>query len=214
MKSCFLIYLLCGFVSAQDVLVQPPRSGIKSFAPTEQFHFRVGMARETVLIALGEPKEWISQGRHWTFRPDMSALVWEVYNRKTATNEYEISVVYEADSGQSRLHPVIRVEEVRFTLDRHRSVNQTINDLEEIKSLCAAGCKVRGREDSASRELFLFPPSSSGEKSPSVIFRLSDSSSKEWADADVDFVTLGNVGPALALGFGRITSFPDWAPGK
>src|SRR6185437_14547142 len=99
--------------------------------------FKIGMSQQEMEAAFGEPTsyldvrtqqhlsraEFAAIGGHCACRP--------LYSRKTDRNEYEIVVFEKTDDSQSRLHPTIRVEEIRFRLDRAMSPQEALADIAE-----------------------------------------------------------------------------------
>jgi hypothetical protein len=69
-----------------------------------------------------------------------SGVGWDIYWRKTATNEYRISITYDPDFTNSKLHPVDRVSYIRFELDHPRPIVEVLADLPETSSVCPYSC--------------------------------------------------------------------------
>jgi hypothetical protein len=59
-----------------------------------------------------------------------------IYERKTARNEYEIIIFESVDESQSHLHPVLRVKEVRFELDKDMAPAEALLDIAEARQAC------------------------------------------------------------------------------
>ncbi|HET7871126.1 MAG TPA: hypothetical protein VFL42_01360 [Terriglobales bacterium] len=111
--------------------------------------FRVGMTQAEMHAAFGEPQSYLElrTQRHLTRKEFLAAggvcACRPLYGRKTANNEYEIVIFEKSDDSGSRLHPVIRVEEVRFTLDHDMSPEEALADIAEAKTLCAGRCTIK-----------------------------------------------------------------------
>jgi hypothetical protein len=113
--------------------------------------FRIGMTQPELSAAFGEAQSYfdVEKQRRLTRKEYLAAgdacKCRPLYNRKTAKNEYEIMAYVRPDNSASRLHPVLRVNEVRFTLDRDMSPEEALDDIAEAKALCAGHC-TRGEQ--------------------------------------------------------------------
>jgi hypothetical protein len=109
--------------------------------------FEIGMSREEMIERFGPPPAYYAVSSRRDISPDEYPVVCEVelcrpiYRRRTAVNEYRIVIFETADDSQSRLHPTIRVKEIRFTLDKDMTPDTAVSDIVEAHALCAAGCQ-------------------------------------------------------------------------
>jgi hypothetical protein len=147
MRTAFLL-LLAGIVSS----AQTPT---KSTQPL----FRVGMTAEEMHAVFGEPQsyfdvrsqlhiskeEYLSRQGHCLCRP--------TYFRKTERNEYEITIFETLDDSNSRLHPTLRVGEIRFTLDRAMTEDEASEDISEVKFECGGKCVLLPAQFGGDREI-------------------------------------------------------------
>jgi hypothetical protein len=115
--------------------------------------FRLGMLKQEVLQAFGQPSGcYVPESSQYYPISECAAAhrvwdrVFEVYHRKTATNEYQIEFIYGPDSRESRLHPKIRLGRLDFLLDKPRSADAVLADVPEIALWCSAGCLLSGGE--------------------------------------------------------------------
>lgn len=105
----------------------------------------VGLSRARVMQLYGPPADFFDAGSQLHFRhypPVPVGLVWEEHFRKTPTNEYKIGITYELDESASRLHPTLRVDNVRIDVDRPKAARLVLSDLREVVSICQHGCRI------------------------------------------------------------------------
>jgi hypothetical protein len=105
--------------------------------------FEVGAAETDVYSLMGAPPRYFcvkAQKYVQQAQPGAGDVCRPVYSRKTERNEYEIMLFLEADASQSRLHPVQRVKEIRFTFDRDMTTEEAISDIAEASRLCQEQC--------------------------------------------------------------------------
>jgi hypothetical protein len=130
--------------------------------------FKLGMVKQEVQQSFGQPSGCYvpEDGRYYpidecSYVHRVWDRVFDVYKRKTSTNEYRIQVIYGPDSRESRLHPKIRLAEINFLLDKPKGANFVLADISEITAWCSSGCKLYGAEDS---KLLLCPENPSQEQ--------------------------------------------------
>jgi len=128
-----LMFLLSAGTAAPEEKKDPPL-------------FRLGMTQTEMFAAFGEPESYLNvrtQG-HLSRKEFITisgrCMCRPLYNRKTKANEYEIVVFERGDESASRLHPTIRIEEVRFRLDRNMTEEQAAADIDEIRMECNGQC--------------------------------------------------------------------------
>jgi hypothetical protein len=99
----------------------------------------VGTAAHTPvkMVFLAEPRSAV---RATLGTPRTSKGLMDVYRFKSRENEFEEHVEYEIDSSASRLHPVVRVDDVVFIPDRAQTWKKIALQIPEIKFRCALGC--------------------------------------------------------------------------
>jgi hypothetical protein len=108
--------------------------------------FKVGMSQSEMVAAFGVPQSYfdVNTQRHISRNEFLliqgSCLCRPLYGRKTPNNEYEITIFETVDESSSRLHPTIRVKEVRFTLDRQMTDEQALADIPEAINECGGKC--------------------------------------------------------------------------
>lgn len=114
-------------------------------APAPQL-FDIGVTDSDLYARFGQPQRYFCvKSQRYVTAPQLEGASANdtcrpVYSRKTERNEYEIVLFLEADSSQSRLHPVQRVKEVRFTFDHDMTAFDAISDIPEAKRLCQESC--------------------------------------------------------------------------
>ncbi len=132
-KVVALVTLLVALTSAQ--LSRTP--------PT----FRLGMSLEEVTRVFGPPTRYLMNGYYYDRYPSVvTGLLWRAYSRSTSQNEYEILVHFRVDSSESRLHPTLRVQEVRFKADKAKTMKEILLDVPEAIVVCANGCHARAEK--------------------------------------------------------------------
>lgn len=113
---------------------------------TKESLFRIGMSHQEMAALFGEPQSYLdvdSQlhiSRSDYLQREGHCFCRPLYSRKTPRNEYEITIFEKVDDSTSRLHPTIRVEEVRFTLDRDMKEEELLTDIVEAKQECDGKC--------------------------------------------------------------------------
>ena len=147
-KVAFAAVLLVGLALAQEV----PRGARNGSAPSGlrgRPQFLVGVTRDQLYRTVGAPRScFIPQAQQYYPLSQCVRMrtIWgrvlDVYTLKTRTSEYEVTVAYEIDDSQSRLHPKVLVSEVRFTPDKHLPASTVLKDLDEVSNLCREGCTV------------------------------------------------------------------------
>ncbi|MBZ5570222.1 MAG: hypothetical protein LAN64_20580 [Acidobacteriia bacterium] len=100
-------------------------------APSRKL-FQVGATYEQIIARFGQPIP--SQ-----FVPEKSGAHYLRHGRKS---DYLARVIYYVDDSRSRIRPTLRVEEVRFKVDKHITVGQALSDLPEVREICAEGCSL------------------------------------------------------------------------
>lgn len=112
-------------------------------ASAQDVAFRLGMTREDVTRDFGRPARWFANGQYYDHVPSSvgGGTLWDVYSRRTAQNEYEVLVNFRVDASESRLHPTLRVHEVRFRADKAKTMKEMLLDLPEAITICASGCR-------------------------------------------------------------------------
>lgn len=148
-------------------------------AATPEKLFRVGMSQAEMHAAFGEPQSYLDvrAQRHLTRAEFLAVrgtcLCRPLYSRKTAQNEYEVLIFEETDDSASRLHPVVRINSVRFTLDRDMSPEEALADIAEAKALCAGQCALQpnkyGEKSYTRREIDVQFSLRFSEKSPNKV---------------------------------------------
>src|SRR5271157_4844856 len=105
---------------------------------------RLGMSLGDVTQTFGSPLRYHMGGYDFKRVPVVATgTIWSIYGpRATPSNEYEIWVAYSTDSSQSRLHPTLRVSEVRFVADRARPMKEMLSDIAEVSDICSGGCRI------------------------------------------------------------------------
>ena len=105
---------------------------------------KLGESNEDVVRDFGSPTRY-RMGHYYYNKVPVIATgdpLFEVYRRQTAQNEYEIWIRYTLDASSSRLHPALRIEEIRFLLDKVRPMKQAIEDIPEVSLACQLGCHI------------------------------------------------------------------------
>lgn len=108
---------------------------------------QLGMSYEAVVQHFGTPLWYLLGDSTWPTKPtaEEEAVMGtrqDVYSRRTASNEYEVHIVYEDDSSESRLHPTKRVNAVKFVADKPQPLLTMADDVAEIKAICKDGCRI------------------------------------------------------------------------
>jgi len=106
--------------------------------------FRLGMSIGELTQIFGSPLRYHMGGYDFKSIPVVATgTIWSIYGpRATPNNEYEIWVTYSTDSSQSRLHPTLRVSEVRFVADHARPMKEMLSDIAEVSDICSGGCRI------------------------------------------------------------------------
>lgn len=105
---------------------------------------KLGESNEEVVRDFASPARY-RMGHYYYSKVPVIATgdpLFDVYKRQTAQNEYEIWIRYKIDASSSRLHPTLRVEEIRFLLDKARPMKQVMEDLPEVGFACLPGCHI------------------------------------------------------------------------
>jgi hypothetical protein len=108
--------------------------------------FRIGMSHQEMAALFGEPQSYLDVDsqlhipRSDYLQREGHCFCRPLYTRKTQRNEYEITIFEKIDDSTSRLHPTIRVDEVRFTLDRDMKEEELLADIVEAKQECDGKC--------------------------------------------------------------------------
>lgn len=123
-------------------------AGFATSAQPEKL-FRIGMTQAEMHAAFGVPQSYLDveaqrrlTRKEYLAKRDTCACR-PLYSRKTAGNEYEIMVFEKDDDSASRLHPVVKVKEVRFTLDHDMAPEEALEDIAEAKALCSGHCTIQ-----------------------------------------------------------------------
>jgi hypothetical protein len=137
----FLMIAVASFAVSQEPL-RAQRSAIK-----------LGMSGSDVRSILGTPQAY-RQRSTTRYTPSSSVGVlppsteyYDVYEIKTSMNTYQLTLQYAWDGAESRLHPVPRVIQMDFELDkrvRTDDVGQPLDDIPEVALLCGVECTVAG----------------------------------------------------------------------
>ena len=116
----------------------------RAWAQTPPTVLALGMSRDDALRAFGAPVRYSMGGHYYDNLPVMATggALYSVYSRRTVHNEYEIWIEYAGDASASRLHPTLRIDEVRFLLDRATPMKQVMEDLPEVALACLPGCHI------------------------------------------------------------------------
>jgi hypothetical protein len=141
-----------------------------------QGKLHLGEDRDAVVAGMGLPKCY-QQGLVCVPTVPIATPglpIWEVYERRTASNLYELWLRYAADDSQSRLNPTLRIAEIRFTLDRTASAGNAASDIDELRTLCLGGCDVK--RQTGIGKLYLVPSDARGRLSPIAVFQFVASS--------------------------------------
>jgi hypothetical protein len=157
---------------------------------------QLGMSDEAVIQQFGAPLRYLLGGSTWPTKPtaDEEAVLGsrcDVYSRRTASNEYEIHIVYEDDSSESRLHPTKRVSEVIFAADKPEPLTTMIDDVAEIRALCKDGCRIWYHSD-----IFIVPSDDRRYTGPIAFGSLRDARgersriSSDWVVSHVGILTI------------------------
>lgn len=104
----------------------------------------LGMSMDEVERDLGSPKGYSLLNHIYARIPEVTGgyPLYHVYGRRTAHNEYEILILYKSDASVSRLHPKLRIEEMRFEFDKALPMDEVLGDLPEVSVACLSGCHV------------------------------------------------------------------------
>lgn len=120
---------------------------------------RVGMEYDELRKKLGQPHGCSVPriGTYHTIQECLAAIKVEprtrdIYDRKTAQNEYEFRVLLRPDPRESRLHPKVRVSEFSVILDKPATVLDLAADLPEVLDWCSPHCRLVVRADVTLRE--------------------------------------------------------------
>jgi hypothetical protein len=126
--------------------------------------FQLGVTDEDLYKVFGVPNKWWAPepGKHLNGITEYKAAagVWllqDVYERKTATNLYEIRAAYHADRRESRLHPKLRVTSVEFLVDKPGTFREMLADLAEAEEICTTGCKLYGIDSVGEYYILAYP---------------------------------------------------------
>lgn len=113
--------------------------------------FQLGTPRTEIARKFGAPTIFYAPEaqRHFFGETEYNAAVgiwslWDVYRRKTLTNEYELRLMFGFDQRESRLHPVRRLSSVDFEIDKPAGYLSILGDLSEAEGLCVGGCLIYG----------------------------------------------------------------------
>lgn len=141
MKRFVFPLLVAAAVFPIFAAAQRPQQG----APTKQVSvFRVGRTMEDVQLEFGPPSRYWMDGHYYDHLPSIAygARLWDVYSRRTGRNEYEIRIAYDIDASASRLHPTLRVGDIKFFLDRAVPMKDAMEDIPEVAIACLPGCRI------------------------------------------------------------------------
>lgn len=118
--------------------------GLQAAAQAQPKVLGLGTPMEEVIRSFGRPARYRMGSRYYDTAPTIATgeRLFDVYGRRTAENEYEIWIGYEVDASTSRLHPTLRVNQIRFLLDKPRPMKQVMEDLPEVALACLPGCHI------------------------------------------------------------------------
>ena len=127
--------------------------------------FQPGSSLDDVYAKFGAPKKWwLPETQRYLngFEESRTAagagtVVQDVYERKTATNTYEIRLIRLAEPRESGVHPKIRVSGLEFLVDKPETFQETLADIGEARTICEAGCNLYGLDDTNRYSVLAYP---------------------------------------------------------
>ena len=127
--------------------------------------FELGSSLDDVYLKSGVPKSWwVPEARRYLngfeeYRAAMAAgtVIQDVYERKTATNTYEIHLIRRADSREWLHPPNIRLSGLEFLVEKPGTFRELLRDIAEASHVCAAGCNLYGLDDTNRYSILAYP---------------------------------------------------------
>lgn len=127
--------------------------------------FQPGSSLDDVYVSFGVPaKWWLPEPRRYlnSFQEALAAVgdgvaIQDVYERKTATNAYEIRLIRRVDNRESPRPSKIRLAGLEFLVSKPAPFRKILPDIAEARSLCTGGCNLYGLDDTTRFSILVYP---------------------------------------------------------